>query len=286
MTLRIGWFTTARGQGSRRMFEAVREAIAAGGLDAELAFVFCNRERGESAATDGFLDRAAEAGAPVVTRSSVAYRRAVGGERSRPGEPLPAWRLEYDRQVDADLAPHPFDIGMLAGYMLILEREFVAKHAILNLHPALPDGPAGVWRAVIRELIRSGAGASGVMLHLAIAEVDAGPPVAYCRYPLRDAPLEALRARLPGPPAELGDGALEDSPLFAAIRERGLARESPLVVAALAEFAAGRLRAVGPRVLGADGRPARPADLSASVDARLASAHGDRSRRAPGFRQA
>ena len=194
MTLRIGWFTTARGPGSRAMFEAVRDAIEAGAMDAELAFVFCNRERGEAAATDSFLDLVEQAGAPLVARSSVRYRRAVGGSLSRPGEPLPAWRLEYDRLVDQDLEAHPFDIGMLAGYMLILEREFVARHAVLNLHPALPDGPVGMWQAVIRELIRSGAEESGVMLHLAIAEVDEGPRVAYCRYPLRDPDLDPLLA--------------------------------------------------------------------------------------------
>ena len=242
MTLRIGWFTTARGPGSRAMFEAVRDAIEAGAMDAELAFVFCNRERGEAGATDSFLELVEQAGAPLVARSSVRYRRAVGGALSRPGEPLPAWRLEYDRLVDEDLEAHPFDIGMLAGYMLILEREFVARHAVLNLHPALPDGPVGMWQAVIRELIRSGAEESGVMLHLAIAEVDEGPRVAYCRYPLRDADLEALRERLPAPPAELDDAALDASELFAAIRARGVAREAPLVVATLAEFAAGRLR--------------------------------------------
>ena len=239
------------------MFEAVRDAIEAGAMDAELAFVFCNRERGEAGATDSFFELVEQAGAPLVARSSVRYRRAVGGTLSRPGEPLPAWRLEYDRLVDEDLEAHPFDIGMLAGYMLILEREFVARHAVLNLHPALPDGPVGMWQAVIRELIRSGAEESGVMLHLAIAEVDEGPRVAYCRYPLRDPDLEALRERLPAPPAELDDAALDASELFAAIRARGVAREAPLVVATLAEFAAGRLRVERLRRPRRLGRPRR-----------------------------
>ena len=270
MTLRIGWFTSARGPGSRRMFQAVLGAIEAGDLDAELAVVFCNRERGEAEATDAFRALVEGAGVPLVTRSSVGYRKAVGGERSRPGEPLPAWRLEYDRLVDADLAAYPFDVGMLAGYMLILEREFVTRHAVLNLHPALPSGPAGVWQAVIRQLIREGVEESGVMLHLAIPEVDEGPPVAYCRYPLRDEALEALREQLPGAPDALDDATLDASALFAAIRERGVARESPLVVATLAEFAAGKLRIEGRQVLDAAGQPARAADLTKQVDAQLA----------------
>ena len=270
MTLRIGWFTSARGPGSRRMFQAVLGAIEAGDLAAELAVVFCNRERGEAEATDAFRALVEGAGVPLVTRSSVGYRKAVGGERSRPGEPLPAWRLEYDRLVDADLAAYPFDVGMLAGYMLILEREFVTRHAVLNLHPALPSGPAGVWQAVIRQLIREGVEESGVMLHLAIPEVDEGPPVAYCRYPLRDEALEALREQLPGAPDALDDATLDASALFAAFRERGVARESPLVVATLAEFAAGKLRIEGRQVLDAAGQPARAADLTKQVDAQLA----------------
>ena len=42
MTLRLGWFTTARGSGSRAMFEAVASAIADGTLDAEFAAIVCN----------------------------------------------------------------------------------------------------------------------------------------------------------------------------------------------------------------------------------------------------
>ena len=272
MTLRVGWFTTARGPGSRRMFEHVQRAIAAGELDAELAFVFCNRERGEAAATDAFFELVEAAGIPLIARSSVAYRRAVGGERSRSGEPLPGWRVDYDRLVEAAIAAHPFDLGALAGYMLIVERELVARHALLNLHPALPTGPAGVWQDVIRRLIREGAQESGVMIHLAIPEVDAGPPVAFCRYPLRDPELEALRQALPAPPAELDDAALEGTALFATIRARGVEREAPLLAATLAEFAAGKLRAEGARVLDATGAPATPADVTKRVEAQLVAA--------------
>ena len=252
------------------MFEHVERAVRAGDLDAEFAFVFSNRERGESEATDSFFDLVEGAGIPLVARSSVAFRRAVGGERSRPGEPLPAWRLAYDRAVAEAIEGRPFDLGVLAGYMLIVERELVSRHALLNLHPALPDGPAGVWQDVIRQLIREGAAESGVMAHLAIPEVDAGPAVAYCRYPLRDPELEALRDALPAPPADLDDAALEATPLFAAIRARGVAREAPLLAAAIAEFATGALRADGPRIVDASGRPAAAVDVTARVEARLA----------------
>ncbi|MCB9492212.1 MAG: phosphoglycerate transporter, partial [Dehalococcoidia bacterium] len=53
MTLRIGWYTT-RGRSSRAMFEAVLDAIRAGTLDAEIAYVFSNRDPGDDPVTDAF----------------------------------------------------------------------------------------------------------------------------------------------------------------------------------------------------------------------------------------
>jgi phosphoribosylglycinamide formyltransferase 1 len=272
MTFRFGWFTTARGPGSRGMYEAVASAIAEGRLDAEFAFVFANRDRGESPLTDSFFDLVEAHGHPLVTRSSVAFRRAVGGRRSEPGAPLPSWRLEYDQIVEEAVAEHPFEIGVLAGYMLIFEREFVSKHPLLNLHPALPTGPIGTWREVIRDLIRMGAEESGVMLHLAIPEVDAGPVVAYCRYPLHDSELQPLWNEMDERIESLSNDELEATALFHAIRDRGVRYEAPLLVATLGEFASGRLRVDGTRILNASGDTAEPQDLTASVALNVAMA--------------
>ena len=258
MTLRIGWFTTGRGEGSRALYRATSEAIARGALSAELAVLFCNRDPGEAPATDELLREVRADGVPVVTRSSVAFRRARSGERSRPGEPLPAWRADYDRAVDEALAPHPFDIGVLAGYMLILTADFVERHTLLNFHPALPTGPAGTWREVIRELIRSRAAESGVMTHIAVAEVDAGPVASFCRYTLRDPELDPLWRELEPALGSATDEELEQGALFAAIRARGLRHEAPLLVATLQAVADGRLPLAG------RGRPAAaPLELPA-----------------------
>ncbi|MEZ4554555.1 MAG: phosphoribosylglycinamide formyltransferase [Dehalococcoidia bacterium] len=267
MTLRLGWFTTARGPGSRGMFEAVIAAREAGQLpDVEFSFVFCNRDPSEDPVTDSFLERAAGLGIPVVTKSSIHYRRAVGGERSRAGEPLPAWRLDYDREVERLLQPFPFDLGVLAGYMLIFEREFSLRHPLLNLHPALPGGPIGTWREVIRELIRTRASESGIMLHLAVPEVDAGPVVSFCRYPIRGSAFAGVWDGLPDDPAPLSNDALDATDLFAAIRSAGVRRESPLLVATLRAFADGRRFVSNGALLDAQGVPAAPADLTAEVE--------------------
>lgn len=274
MTLRIGWFTTARGAGSRGMYETVRGAIDDGSLDAEIAYVFCNREPGESEDTDAFLDAVRARGDEVRTLSSVHFRRSVGGERSRAGEPLPAWRFDFDARVAALLEDRPIDIGVLAGYMLIFTAPFVETHPCLNLHPALPTGPIGTWREVIRELIRTGADESGVMVHLAIPEVDEGPVAAYCRYSIRGEGFDELWRDL-GDPSGLDDETLEASALFAQIRATGVAYEQPFLVAALGAFADGRVRAEGARLLDAAGRPVDAVDVTSEVERRLALAAVD-----------
>ena len=247
MTLRVGWYTTGRGVGSRGMFEAVRDAIRAGTLDTTFAFVFCNREPGEDATTDAFFEVVRAAGIPLVMLSSVRFRKEHGGRRSRAGEPLPEWREAYDAEIARLVDAHPAEIGVLAGYMLIFTAPFVRTHRLLNLHPALPGGPTGTWREVIRELIRTGARESGVMAHLAIPEVDMGPVASFCRYSIDVA----------NPIRDASDAKIEASPLFAAIRAAGLRRESALLVAALQAEAEGRA--------GLDG----PLDLTAEVEVRL-----------------
>ena len=280
MTLRIGWYTTGRGAGSRAMFDAVRAAIADGSLDACFAYVFANREPGEDATTDGFFDLVRAEGIPLLTLSSVGYRRAHAGARSQPDAPLPPWREAFDAEVAALVDPHAADVSVLAGYMLIFTAPFVATHPVLNLHPALPGGPAGTWDAVIRALIRGGASESGAMVHLAVAEVDAGPVAAFARYPIRvagsdalwDALRDALRDALPdavGEPTDLDDRDLEASALFARIRAAQLAYEAPLLVATLQAFADGRLHVEGTRIVDSAGRDAPPLVLTGEVEAQL-----------------
>lgn len=258
MTLRIGWFTT-RGRSSRAMFEGVLSAIREGSLDVEIAYVFSNRDPGDDPVTDSFFELVRAEGIPLLTLGSVAYRKAHGGERSRPGEPLPAWREAYDAEVARLIDQHPTDVGVLAGYMLIFTPRFANTHPMVNLHPALPGGPIGTYVEVIRELIRTSAAQSGVMLNVAIPEVDMGPVAAFCRYPIRggefDSAWDALEPRL-------DDGALEATPLFQAIRAAQVRHEGPFLTAALQAFADGRLRldAIGEHP---------PLDLTMDVQARL-----------------
>jgi folate-dependent phosphoribosylglycinamide formyltransferase PurN len=266
--LRIAWFTTARGPGSRNLFLRVVEAIRSGSLDAEISVVFSNRSPGEAPATDSFFDLVREYGAPLVTLSSVSFRKEHGGKLSRPGEPLPEWRQDFDETVAGLLAPYDFQIGVLAGYMLITTDSLCERYPLLNLHPAAPNGPEGVWQDVIRQLVREGADSSGVQIQRATSNVDRGPLVSYCTYTIRGTGIDYLWAgHYPG----TGDIS-EESPLFQEIRRRGMVREAPLMVETLRAVAAGRIDI-------ALGQP--PLDLTDAVERAVADGQ-PRSRRGAG----
>ena len=88
MTLCIGWFSTGAGPGSQRwrLLTAAVDAIRRRELDAQIVFVFCNRERGEDEGTDRFLDLVESFDIACLTLSSRRLRRERGGALSTPGE--------------------------------------------------------------------------------------------------------------------------------------------------------------------------------------------------------
>ena len=53
--LRIGWFSTGRGEGSRGLLQFVQQQILGGRLDACIEFVFSNRKRGEAEGSDEYF---------------------------------------------------------------------------------------------------------------------------------------------------------------------------------------------------------------------------------------
>jgi phosphoribosylglycinamide formyltransferase-1 len=64
--MRIGWFSTGRDEEARRLLEVVLfERMK--GLKVDIAFVFCNREYGESPVTDQFLDFVKNNGLKLLT---------------------------------------------------------------------------------------------------------------------------------------------------------------------------------------------------------------------------
>ena len=272
MTLEIGWFSTGRGPGSRRLLAAVQDEISSGRLDARIAVVFCNRNEGEDENTNLFLEQVRSYGPPLVSLSSRDFRRQRGEKPVRKGELLPEWRSEYDAEVMRRLEPYRFDIGVLAGYMLIFTDTFLGKYDLLNLHPAAPGGPKGIWQDVIWQLIATRAARAGVMMHLATPDLDEGPPVTFCTYPIRGPAFDSLwREAERRPIEEIKAAEGEAHPLFAEIRRHGVARELPLVIETLRAFAEARIRIAAKHPADSEGNPIPSFDLTPQIERDVAS---------------
>jgi folate-dependent phosphoribosylglycinamide formyltransferase PurN len=151
---------------------------------------------------------------------------------------------------------------------LIFGEEAAAKWDLLNLHPAAPGGPIGIWQDVVWQLIAENAERAGVMIHLATPELDGGPVVTYCTYSIRGPAFDPLwrDVECRTPDEARGDKG-EELPLFKAIRSAGVAREVPLVVETLRAFADGRIRIENKRVVDSSGDEIAGYDLTPQIEA-------------------
>lgn len=246
----LGWFSTGRGEGSLGLLQMAKSAIDRGELQAHIQFVFINREPGEAEGSDLFFQQVRSYGIPLVTRSSQRFRRERGGGSIR------RHRLEFDREVMRLLEGFTPDLCVLAGYMLILGPEMCRRYTMLNLHPALPQGPVGTWQEVIWKLIEGRVEETGAFIHLATEELDRGPALTYCSFPLRGDSFDACWREVEGRSIEdmkAHEG--EGLPLFQLIRQEGVRRERPLLLETLKAFATGDIRVEGRRPLDSRGRP-------------------------------
>ncbi len=258
----IGWFSSGRGEGSRNLLTAMKESIDKGQITADIAFVFCNREPGHSNETDLFLKLVESYHIPLVCFSSRKFRAR------RKADPLTDWRLEYDRQVMERLKFFQVDVCVLAGYMLIVGEEMCQRYDMINLHPAAPGGPQGTWREVIWKLIEREASETGVMMHLVIPELDKGPPVTYCTFPIRGEPFDRHWEEIKGLPTnELIARQGDDNPLFRLIRSEGVKRELPLIVATIKAFSEGMVRIEDGKVVDSSGRMVKGYSLTEEINA-------------------
>jgi len=266
--LNIGWFSTARGESSRKLLEAIVTSIQKGQLKARIEFVFCSRERGESESTDIFLNDVENYRLPLVCfsvkRFAERYEQKIGVK----DEKLPAWRLEYDKQVIDRLARYKPDICTLAGYMLIVGPEMCNRYNMINLHPALPDGPKGTWQEVIWTLMEQKAQYSGVMMHLVTPELDRGPVITYCRFPITGDKFDNIWVEtIMKSVSVVKDKEGINNPLFKAIRREGFIREMPLIIHTLKAFSEGKIGVSEDKILIDRGQHPLPGyDLTDEID--------------------
>jgi len=266
MMYQLGWFSTGRGKGSRGLLKAVHDSIESGEIEAEIAFVFCSREYGETEATDQFLKMVEDYHIPLVTFSYRKFKSRINITDVGQQEALPSWRLDYDREVMARLQDFHPDLCVLAGYMLIVGEEMCQRYSMINLHPAAPGGPKGTWQEVIWQLIESEAKETGAMMHLVTPVLDEGPPVTYCTFPIRGEPFDKYWEELQRLPPDSPERHSEELPLFKLIRQHGVARELPLVVSTIKAFSQGKVKIEAGRVTDAQGRPIPGYDLTDEIN--------------------
>jgi len=255
--MKIGWFSTGRDKAARELLIVVQKEITKGDLEAEIFFVFSNREPGESQESDRFFKLVEKYRFPLICFSSKKFQSPSGWERLSL-----QWRLEYDREVMKQLEGFQPDLCILAGYMLIVGEEMCRKYKMINLHPAAPGGPTGSWQEVIWQLIKRGAEKTGAMMHLVTPELDKGPPVTYCTFPIKDDSNKVLWEGV-----AKGKGNAKQN-LFWEIRRRGLQREFPLIVTTLKAFSEGKARIdlAQEKILNAKGEVINGYDLTSEID--------------------
>ena len=233
--LRIGWFSTGRGEGSRGLLRFVSERLESEGIDARIDFVFSNRAPGEAEGSDEYFRLVAEYDIPLVTHSSADFRKRAGGRLSER-------RGEYDAEVLGLLSGRQPDICILAGYMLIASPALCRAFPLLNLHPALPDGPIGTWQDVVWQLIERRAELTGAMMHLATEEVDRGPLVSYVTVPLKTPELNPHWRQLEGQSlSDIRRKLGEEFELFRLIRSEQYSREPYLLLETLRSLSEGQI---------------------------------------------
>ena len=239
---KIGWFSTGRDEAARDLLQVVNNSIKQGEIKAEIAFVFSNREPGEAKESDLFLKLVRSYHIPLVCFSYHKFKAGQGVSITDEARALPPWRLDYDREVMNQLQGFRPNLCVFAGYMLIAGKEMCQRYNMINLHPATPGGPKGTWQEVIWQLIENNAEETGAMMHLVTPELDMGPPVTYCTFPIRGESFDSYWQETEGQSVEEIKKQGEDNHLFQLIRKHGLAREFPLIIATIKAFSESKVK--------------------------------------------
>jgi phosphoribosylglycinamide formyltransferase-1 len=154
---------------------AIREAVASGAVNAEIALVLSNK-----------------ADAPGLLKA-----REWGLETLFLDPKLFASREEFDRAVIGEIGSRRIDLICLAGYMRVLTPGLcdALKYRIVNIHPALLPSFPGLH--VQQKAIDWGVRFSGCTVHFVAAEVDMGPIILQAVVPvLQNDTEDTLAARI------------------------------------------------------------------------------------------
>ena len=267
----IGWFSTGNTKATRELLQAVNSSIKQGEIEAEIAFVFCNREPGDSEQSNFFMQLVNSYQIPLVCFSYQKFKAEQNTPASNATGALAGWRLDYDREVMTKLQDFQPDLCVLAGYMLVTGPELCQRYDMINLHPAAPGGPVGTWQDVIWQLIDDKVEETGVLMNLVTPELDKGPVVTYCTFSIRGEPFDNCWRDIEGRSVkEIRETEGTDNHLFKLIREYGVTRELPLIVSTLKAFSQGRIKiTAGKKVIDAEGRPINGYNLTDEINEQI-----------------
>jgi len=148
-SFKIGVLVSGRGTN----LQAIIDAIANGVLNADIAVVLSNKKDAPA------LARAQKKGIETVYLDPKQF----------------ASKKEYDLALAGELKNRQVDLVCLAGYMRILNPEFIGMFPdkIINIHPSLL--PAFPGLDVQQKAIDYGVKFSGCTVHFVNEEVDGGP---------------------------------------------------------------------------------------------------------------
>jgi len=272
----FGWFSTGNRRVNIDLLQTAQTNIRQGEIAAEITFVFCNRERGDSKHTDLFLDYVEAQNIPLICFSYPKYKATRGLSNPDPEKTLPDWRIDYDREVMKRLQDFNPDLCVLAGYMMITGPELCQKYDMINLHPAAPGGPVGTWQQVIWQLIDTDARNTGVLMNLVTPELDKGPVVTYCTFSIRGEPFDNYWRDIEGHSVkEIRETEGKDNHLFKLIREYGVARELPLIVLTLKAFSQGKVKIVDGKVIDSEEKQLKGYNLTDEINELMKGVHKD-----------
>ncbi len=268
---RFGWWTTGRDEAAVNLFDVVYKAVEDGEIKGDFCYLFISRREGEGSFSDKLIRLAQKRDIPLVLFSAMDFEPGLRKvDRS-------LWRTRYHHKLYDKIAPFNCPLVVLAGYMWVLSPEICSKVLAINLHPALPGGPAGTWQEVIWQLLEGEAEKTGAMMHLVTPELDKGPAVTFFAFPIRGKGWDELWEEFFSLRSKKGMNYVKEKigeslPLFKKIRQEGEIRELPLIVETLKAFSDGRLVLKNGKFFDEKGQPlSRPLDLSRLVDEKIKS---------------
>ncbi len=232
---RIGWFTTARGPGSYNLFSTMMDRLHKGEIDAQLSFVFINRDVKGNEYRKKIIKMAEDDGIPVILFPSDTFMPELK-EKS-----MVEWRDAYGRGVRERISKYPMDLGVLAGYMLIIDPQTCREHDLINLHPALPETYKGTWEEVVGKVVENNDRAYGATVHVCSPELDRGAIIAFDSFEV-----DPLRPQFP-----------TKEELVKGIRGEEVRREAPLLMETIRMIVDGEVTLKAGQVFDRQGRRLR-----------------------------